>query len=162
MKTSALLGVAALIVGCGTSSPFPPPVDAGADVVLDAGLDAGETIDVLDAGLDEAAPDVTPADAACATACGECEACRGGRCESIGPAASGRFVTTGWSHSLTIDSAQRLWAWGDNGTGQLGVGDLLSRRVGTPSRAVAHGGSWPLDHGTPAASAPTGRSGAGG
>src|SRR5262249_39957971 len=33
-------------------------------------------------------------------------------------------LQTGVAHSLALDTQQRLWTWGDNSAGQLGIGSL--------------------------------------
>ena len=40
-------------------------------------------------------------------------------------------ISAGFSHSAALDSAGRLFTWGNNKYGQLGVGDYLSRRYPT-------------------------------
>ena len=42
-----------------------------------------------------------------------------------------REVATGWQHTLAIDDHKRLWAWGDNSNGQLGLGDTVTRTTPT-------------------------------
>src|SRR5262245_42901684 len=33
-------------------------------------------------------------------------------------------LQTGIAHTLALDTQQRLWTWGDNSAGQLGIGSL--------------------------------------
>jgi alpha-tubulin suppressor-like RCC1 family protein len=40
-------------------------------------------------------------------------------------------IAAGRSHSLFIDGANSLWAWGEGGSGQLGLGNNLSRNTAT-------------------------------
>jgi alpha-tubulin suppressor-like RCC1 family protein len=63
---------------------------------------------------------------------------------------SGTHDDVGKQHSLAIDNNQRLWAWGENGNGQLGIGNTTDKsspiQVGTDKwlkisagYAVSHG-----------------------
>jgi hypothetical protein len=40
-------------------------------------------------------------------------------------------VGAGDSHSLAVDSTGAVWGWGDNKSGQLGLGDVVKRRLPT-------------------------------
>lgn len=71
---------------------------------------------------------------------------------TVGPTAGGPAIVTvaaGWRHTLAIDEARALWAWGWNGWGQLGVGAggdaLAPQKVAGPLAGVpvAHAaGGW--------------------
>jgi alpha-tubulin suppressor-like RCC1 family protein len=43
-------------------------------------------------------------------------------------------VASGINHSLTLKNEGSLWAWGDNGSGQLGLGDSVSGNKNVPTR----------------------------
>lgn len=45
------------------------------------------------------------------------------------PDATVTVVAAGGSHSLALDSLKRVWAWGNNSSGQLGDGTTISRRT---------------------------------
>ena len=45
-------------------------------------------------------------------------------------------ISAGYSHSLAMDINHRMWAWGDNYYGELGVGDRRAR----PTPVQVHGG----------------------
>ncbi|NNE72386.1 MAG: hypothetical protein HKN26_01860, partial [Acidimicrobiales bacterium] len=53
----------------------------------------------------------------------------------VGAGTSWLNVSPGWDHTCAIDLAKRLWCWGRNSAGQLGVGDVTERlsptQVGT-------------------------------
>lgn len=38
-----------------------------------------------------------------------------------------RYISSGDDHVLAVDSAYRLWAWGNGGNGRLGLGNTVSR-----------------------------------
>ena len=65
-------------------------------------------------------------------------------------AGQNKKLAAGGSHTLFIDANGALWAWGDNSSGQLGVGGTVSRdkpwQVGTDTNwtAVAAGGAHSL------------------
>lgn len=72
-------------------------------------------------------------------ACGECEACDGGRCVPLNDVPCGcagqscsdgvcstssfpaQLITTGSEHSCAVLDDRDLWCWGTNGRGELGV-----------------------------------------
>ena len=56
------------------------------------------------------------------------------------PGTRARAVTTGSRHSLAVDETGRVWAWGDNSSGQLGLGHTrpsagMALVTGLPGRA---------------------------
>ena len=58
------------------------------------------------------------------------------------PGAKPIMVATGSRHSLAVDNSGRVWAWGDNSSGQLGLGHTrpataMSMITALPARAVA-------------------------
>ena len=48
-------------------------------------------------------------------------------------------VTAGWTHTCGVRTDRSLWCWGNNGNGQLGLGDATERLV--PTR-VGAGTDW--------------------
>jgi alpha-tubulin suppressor-like RCC1 family protein len=36
-------------------------------------------------------------------------------------------ISSGYNHNLVLDSQSRVWVWGDNSFGQLGIGNLVSK-----------------------------------
>lgn len=69
---------------------------------------------------------------------GDARACTG-HCDGVDGAACTERVTLGARHTCAL-SAGRLFCWGANDEGQLGVGDLVPRTVPTPVDAPA--GRW--------------------
>lgn len=57
---------------------------------------------------------------------------------TVDPPSRWLSVACGWDHTLAIRSDGTLWSWGDNGAGELGVGDTRERT--TPTRVSAAGG----------------------
>lgn len=49
----------------------------------------------------------------------------------VGTSSDWSQITAGGTHSLALKTNRRLWAWGENGIGQLGIGDTITRT--TPS-----------------------------
>lgn len=113
------------VVGCHESAPTDGgPIDAATG---DAGLDAA----LDDAGVDAAVDDAGPDDAgpiACDPACeATCTACEAGSCVTRGAPRDAVLTATGWNQAFAIDAAGKLYAWGANNTGQLGLGDTVDR-----------------------------------
>ncbi len=53
-------------------------------------------------------------------------------CPAMGAIAPPRsLIAGGDNHTLAIRKDGSLWAWGDNESGQLGLGDVLNRAVPT-------------------------------
>ncbi|MDP9387328.1 MAG: hypothetical protein M3Q48_05220 [Actinomycetota bacterium] len=48
-----------------------------------------------------------------------------------------KAIAAGGYHALALDDNNTVWAWGYNGSGQLGVGDLANRNVATPVKTNA-------------------------
>ncbi len=46
-------------------------------------------------------------------------------------------ISMGWNHALALDRDGRVWAWGENGTGQLGLGDIEDRSSAVPVSALS-------------------------
>jgi alpha-tubulin suppressor-like RCC1 family protein len=75
---------------------------------------------------------------------------------SLPAGVSATAVTAGWAHSLAIGSDGKLYAWGANGTGQLGDGSVTDRTspvvvslpAGVSATAVAAGHSHSLAMGS--------------
>jgi hypothetical protein len=55
-------------------------------------------------------------------------------------------AASGWDHALALKANGSLWAWGDNGAGQLGLGDTTDRHIPTlvsiPKTMVAVAAGW--------------------
>jgi alpha-tubulin suppressor-like RCC1 family protein len=49
-----------------------------------------------------------------------------------------RTIASGYSHSLALDTKSKLYAWGDNDSGQLGLGDHENGKNRTIPTAVFH------------------------
>jgi alpha-tubulin suppressor-like RCC1 family protein len=48
-----------------------------------------------------------------------------------------KFIAAGFAHSLAVDNQGRLWGWGQNDHGQLGLGDGLTRLLPTQSKNIS-------------------------
>ena len=48
-----------------------------------------------------------------------------------------KFIAAGFAHSLAVDNEGRLWGWGQNNHGQLGLGDGLTRLLPAQSKNVS-------------------------
>lgn len=102
-----------LAVACTEETSAPLDASVPQDVSDGAVADA-PVADVLDASVTDAAP-------ACATL-------------------SARAIGIGWNHALAIGRDGALWSWGANGSGQLGLGDVMDRGMST--RVSTDGGAW--------------------
>lgn len=86
--------------------------------------------------------DAATADAAtaCVPACGPCQRCAAGACVALGDPVASQRLALGWNHSLSVAPSGEVWAWGANGSGQLGVGDRDDRARAT--RVPDSAGPW--------------------
>lgn len=102
--------------GCSESvdvlAPEPPPASTPRFVIPDGGLDAPDLPDPPGSTLTGEACD-----------CPASELCTPGGCV---PREGSGMLEAGRDHACLIDGG-RLFCWGANGSGQLGVGDLLDR-----------------------------------
>jgi alpha-tubulin suppressor-like RCC1 family protein len=57
----------------------------------------------------------------------------------VDPGSRWLSVSCGWDHTVAVKADGTLWAWGDNGSGELGVGDTRERT--TPTR-VGNASDW--------------------
>jgi alpha-tubulin suppressor-like RCC1 family protein len=52
----------------------------------------------------------------------------------VGAATTWSSLAVGYYHSCAIRNDASLWCWGDNGSGQLGLGDTTDRTTRLRSR----------------------------
>ena len=60
----------------------------------------------------------------------------------VGETADWVAVSAGLSHTCAIKTDGSLWCWGDNGKGQLGLGEGTSVNHPVPTQVIDPAGSW--------------------